>query len=87
MPKNEATEPKTLREAHEVVSARRPAADADLSVWLTFRQRNASLYRQVADVDRGHHHESLYWAGYEDRKANEVAARIQGKTPVKEAAH
>jgi hypothetical protein len=36
------------------------------------------MYEKVADVDRGHHHEALYWAGHERRRAGEVSAKIQG---------
>ncbi|RJQ83102.1 AMED_5909 family protein [Amycolatopsis panacis] len=70
-------EPKTLREAHEVVMDRRPPDDAKPSVWLAFRLGNARLYKAVADVDRGHHHEALYWVGYEERRAGEVSADLQ----------
>lgn len=70
-------EPKTLREAHEVVMERRPANGANSSVWLAFRLGNARLYKAIADVDRGHHHEALYWAGYEERKAGEISANLQ----------
>ena len=37
------------------------------------------MYEAVADVDRGHHHEALYWAGYEERQAGEVSAEIQAE--------
>lgn len=73
------TEPKTLRDAHEVVMDRRPSKDANPSVWLAFRLGNARLYKAVADVDRGHHHEALYWAGYEERKAGEISAELQAE--------
>ncbi|MGW3966847.1 AMED_5909 family protein [Amycolatopsis sp. NPDC005003] len=72
------TEPRTLRAAHEIATERLPAPDANPAVWLAFRQSNARMYEKVADVDRGHHHEALYWAGYERRKAGEVSAQIQG---------
>ncbi|MFJ1760564.1 AMED_5909 family protein [Amycolatopsis sp. NPDC088138] len=65
-------EPKTLRDAHEVVMDRRPPRSASPSVWLAFRLGNARLYKAIADVDRGHHHEALYWAGYEERQASEL---------------
>jgi hypothetical protein len=68
---------KTLRDAHEVVLERRPAPDANPSVWLAFRLANARLYKAIADVDRGHHHEALYWVGYEERKAGEISAELQ----------
>lgn len=70
-------EPKTLRDAHEVVLERRPPTGANLSVWLAFRLGNARLYKAIADIDRGHHHEALYWAGYEERKADEISAELQ----------
>jgi hypothetical protein len=70
-------EPQTLRDAHEVASSRRPPPGSNLSTWLTWHQANARMYRYVSDVDRGHHHELRYWADYEERKAEEVAAQIQ----------
>ncbi|MEQ0561723.1 AMED_5909 family protein [Amycolatopsis sp. NEAU-NG30] len=35
--------------------------------------------KAVADVDRGHHHEALYWAGYEERKAGEISAELHAE--------
>jgi hypothetical protein len=72
-------EPKTLWDAHEVVMERRPPKDANPSVWLAFRLGNARLYKTIADVDRGHHHEALYWAGYEERQAGEISAELQAE--------
>ena len=74
--------PKTLREAHESLVQAMPAPKAPLSEWLAFRRRSAAVYRKVADVDRGHHHEALYWAEREQKAADELAKEI--KT---EAAH
>jgi hypothetical protein len=70
--------PRTLRDAHEIATDRRPAPDANPSVWLAFRQANARMYEAIADIDRGHHHEVLYWADYERRQAGEVSAKIHG---------
>ena len=72
--------PQTLRDAHAVAAARRPQAEAGMSEWLSFHQANARMYREVSDVDRGHHHELRYWVGYEERKAEEIAARIRSAT-------
>ena len=72
-------EPKTLREAHEVVMERRPSKDANPSAWLAFRLGNARLYKAVADIDRSHHHEALYWAGHEERKADEISTELQAE--------
>ncbi|MFF4597106.1 AMED_5909 family protein [Amycolatopsis sp. NPDC001319] len=73
------TDPKTLRAAHDAVTGRRPDRNANLLAWLAFHQSNARMYRDVADIDRWHHHEALYWADYENRKAGEVSARLQAE--------
>ncbi|HEU5475821.1 MAG TPA: AMED_5909 family protein [Actinophytocola sp.] len=39
---------------------------------LAYYQRSAAVYDRIAEVDRGHHHEALYWAGRERRKANAI---------------
>ena len=70
-------EPQTLKDAHAVAASSRPMPEANLSAWLRWHQANARMYRDVSDVDRGHHHELRYWVSYEDRKAEEVAAEIQ----------
>ncbi|ANN20515.1 hypothetical protein SD37_36295 [Amycolatopsis orientalis] len=70
-------EPQTLADAHAVASARRPKPGSNLATWLKFHKENARMYQAVSDVDRAHHHELKYWVGYEERKANEVAAQIQ----------
>ncbi|MFI5607566.1 AMED_5909 family protein [Amycolatopsis sp. NPDC051903] len=72
-------EPQTLRAAHDAVSERRPVPTANLLTWLAFHQSNARMYRAVADVDRWHHHEAMYWVGYEERKAGEMSARLQAE--------
>ncbi|MFF4594967.1 AMED_5909 family protein [Amycolatopsis sp. NPDC001319] len=70
-------EPTTLLEAHDVANARRPAPGANASAWLAFHQANARMYRAVAGVDRWHHHEANYWAGFEERQATAVSERMQ----------
>lgn len=73
--------PRTLREAHDFVSSRRPAPDADSSAWKVFHQQNARIYEHVSDVDRGHHHEALYWFAYEHRKAAECSGKSTKDAP------
>jgi hypothetical protein len=68
--------PQTLREAHDFVHRLRPAPDADSAAWRLFHQQSARVYEHVADIDRGHHHEALYWFGYEQRKAAEFADKL-----------
>ncbi|OOC02043.1 AMED_5909 family protein [Amycolatopsis azurea] len=70
-------EPQTLRDAHSVATARRPRPGAEVSEWLRFHQANARMYREVSEVDRWHHHELKYWVGFEERKAEELAARMR----------
>ncbi len=44
-----------------------------------YYRRSAATCARVAEIDRGHHHEALYWADRENRRANEIAAQISGK--------
>ena len=68
--------PQTLVEAHEALARIRPSRQAPLAEWLAYYQRSAALYAEVAEIDRGHHHESLYWADHEREQAKEIEARI-----------
>lgn len=67
----------TLRDAHDLIRRLRPASDAPVAEWLAFRRRAAQIYTTVADVDRYHHHEALYWVQCEREAAEELAAQIQ----------
>jgi hypothetical protein len=69
--------PATLAQAHELIPRLMPKPTAPPSEWLAFRRRSAEIYRRVADVDRGHHHEALYWAELETAVANELALEIE----------
>ncbi len=68
--------PQTLVQAHEALARIRPARQAPLVEWLAYYQRSAALYAEVAEIDRGHHHESLYWANHELARAKEIKAQI-----------
>ncbi|KAA2252153.1 hypothetical protein F0L68_37030 [Solihabitans fulvus] len=72
-----ARQAQTLHEAHEAVGRLRPAPGADMAVWLEFYRRSAAVYAELAETDRGHHHEALYWAGREARMAEEIDSRIR----------
>jgi hypothetical protein len=67
-------------QAHELLTRERPAAEAKPETWLAYYRRSASLYAEVAEVDRGHHHEALYWSSREERKAREIADRLREST-------
>lgn len=68
--------PATLAHAHELMPRLMPAPTAPRREWLAFRRRSAAIYKHVADVDRGHHHEALYWAELETAVANELEQQL-----------
>ena len=68
--------PQTLVEAHEVLARIRPGRQAPLTEWLAYYQRSSALYADIAEIDRGHHHESLYWADHERERAKEIKAQM-----------
>jgi hypothetical protein len=68
--------PRTLVEAHESLARIRPGRQAPLAEWLAYYQRSAALYAEVAEIDRGHHHESLYWADHERERLKEIKTQI-----------
>lgn len=72
--------PRTLREAHDDAWARMPAREAPARVWVEFRRANAQMYEAVADLDRGHHHEALYWFGRELREVERLTAKPEWKS-------
>jgi hypothetical protein len=68
--------PKTLWLAHELLMKMRPARDAPTADWLRYYRQSAAVYAEVAELDRGHHHEALYWAERERRKATALQAKL-----------
>jgi hypothetical protein len=73
---SKAVMPRTLVEAHEALARIRPGRQAPLAEWLAYYQRSAALYAEVAEIDRGHHHESLHCADHERECAKEIKAQI-----------
>lgn len=76
--------PGTLAEAHEAVAAIRPARQAPLAEWLAYYQRSAAMYAEVAEIDRGHHHEALFMAERERQLVKEIKAQISSQQSVSE---
>ena len=72
----EPATPRTLAEAHEAVAAIRPPQTAPLSEWLTYYKRSAAIYAEVAEIDRGHHHEALAIAEREHQLAKQIKTRL-----------
>ncbi len=69
--------PRTLVDAQVALALIRPRRGVPLGEWLAYYQRSAGWYAEVAEVDRGHHHEALYMAEQEREHAKEMAAQIQ----------
>ncbi|MFD1148079.1 AMED_5909 family protein [Saccharothrix hoggarensis] len=68
----------SLKYAHEALVRVMPAPDADPAVRRTFFLRSADVYARVAEIDRGHHHEALYWAKREREKGEAIDAGRAG---------
>ena len=70
-------QPRTLMEAHQALVCIRPGRDAPLEAWQVYYHRSAVLYAEIAEIDRGHHHEALYWAERELEKAMLVTGAMK----------
>jgi hypothetical protein len=73
--------PRTLRQAHEALARSQPLLKAPLGEWLAYYQRSAALYAEIAEIDRGHHHEALHMAEQARDSAKEIAAQIPLQRP------
>jgi len=76
--------PQTLADAQHVVASGRPRQKAPLSEWLAYHQRAAAYYAEVAEIDRGHHHEALAMADEQRQFAMKIKAQISVQRPVSE---
>jgi hypothetical protein len=72
-------EPRTLAEVHHTVASIRPPQKAPLGEWLAYHQQSAALYAEVAEIDRGHHHEALAMAERERQSAEQIKAQISSQ--------
>ncbi|NGY61632.1 hypothetical protein G7043_22135 [Lentzea sp. NEAU-D13] len=74
-----AQEARTLMEAHDVVGGLMPAPNSAPKVMRDFYVRSAAVYARIAEVDRAHHHEALYWATREREKAEAIDRELSSK--------
>ncbi|GAA1332931.1 AMED_5909 family protein [Saccharothrix algeriensis] len=65
---------RTLKDAHEALGRLVPAPDAAPLVFREFYLRSARVYERIAEVDRHHHHEALYWVTRERALAEAIEA-------------
>lgn len=75
-----AREVRLLREAHEAVGKVMPAPDAAPEAWREFYRGSTEVYARVAEIDRAHHHEALYWANREREKGEEIARSLAARS-------
>jgi hypothetical protein len=52
-----------------------------LAAWLAYYERSVLVYEQIAETDRGHDGEAVYWAQRERTRARNIAARIRALAP------
>lgn len=78
-----AQEARTLMEAHDVVGKLMPAPNSAPKVMRDFYVRSAAVYARIAEVDRAHHHEALYWATREREKAEAIDRELNGNKSAK----
>jgi hypothetical protein len=76
--------PQTLAEAHHAMASYRPRQAAPPSEWLAYHQRCAAWYAEVAEIDRGHHHEALFMAEQQRQLAKDIKTQIPLQRPVGE---
>jgi hypothetical protein len=69
--------PRSLAEAPLALWRIRPRLAAPRREWLAYHERAAAWYAEIAEIDRGHHHEALFMVGQERECAREIAAQIR----------
>jgi hypothetical protein len=79
--------PTTLLQAHERAVRLRPSRAASAETWLAFHRRVAAMYAEVAEIDRGHHHEAMYWANRERSHASKLSEQMTGKAAPARTVH
>ena len=62
----------TLSEAHDVLSKLLPNPKTRPEVLKDYYLRSAAIYARVAETDRSHHHEAMYWANREREKGEAI---------------
>jgi hypothetical protein len=70
-----------LWQAREALARNRPRLKAPLEEWLAYYQRSAALYTEIAEIDRGHHHEALHMAEQAQDSAKEIEEQIPLQRP------
>ena len=71
--------PRILAEAHHVVASSRPFHKAPLAEWLAYHQQSAAIYAEVAEIDRGHHHEALFMAEQQRQRVKDIKVQISSE--------
>lgn len=79
---------RTLQQAHAYLGPRRPVESAPAVERVAFFRESARIYAAVAETDRFHHHEALYWATREREYAQAAQLELdRGKGVTSGARH
>ena len=73
--------PRTLWQAREALERIEPRLKAPLEEWLAYYQQAAALYAEIAEIDRGHHHEALHMVEQAQNSVKEIEAQIPPQRP------
>jgi hypothetical protein len=65
-----------LWQAREALTRGEPRLKAPLEEWLAYYRRAAAVYAEIAEIDRGHHHEALHMAEQARDSVREIEAQI-----------
>jgi hypothetical protein len=69
-----AREAQTLSDVHDVLTKLMPhPTKSDPKVLRDYYLLSAEVYARVAEIDRTHHHEALYWANREREKGEAIS--------------
>ncbi|RZS37836.1 hypothetical protein EV193_105396 [Herbihabitans rhizosphaerae] len=71
----------TLAAVHELLGQLRPRRSAPRSELVAYLRKSAAVYAKVAEIDRDHHYEALYFAGRDRERAEALEKGEEGKSP------
>lgn len=70
-----ASLPRTLGEAHDLLTRSRPRQGAEPAAWVSFHRRAAEVYASTAKADPRNRGEANRWVAWELRTARDIEDR------------
>ncbi|MFE0020498.1 AMED_5909 family protein [Amycolatopsis sp. NPDC059021] len=71
-------DPETLVHAHVIAAATLPAPGAGFEAWVKHHRKNRSMYLRVSEIDHANRAAALYWARFEQGKAEILLDQLEG---------